>query len=268
MCDHRVIESVRRRMISRRGLFRGGAALAAGAAAGPLPALAQGSVEVLDLTHTLDEDFPTFGGEPGLSREKPITIERDGYNLYVMTINEHTGTHIDAPLHFSEDGTPVDELAVENLVVPLCVVDIRARAAEHADAQLTPDDLQAWIDANGEIPDRACVAMLSGWGEKAPDQAFRGADADGALHFPGFHIEAAEMLLETGAAAIGVDTMSLDYGASPDFAVHYRWLPAGRYGIEALANLERLPAAGATLVVGAPKVRGGTGGPARIFALT
>jgi kynurenine formamidase len=110
--------------------------------------------------------------------------------------------------------------------------------------------------------------MLSGWGEKAPDPSFRGADADGALHFPGFHIEAAEMLLETGAAAIGVDTMSLDYGASADFAVHYRWLPAGRYGIEALANLERLPAAGATLVVGAPKVRGGTGGPARVLALT
>lgn len=268
MCDHCVIESVKRRMISRRGMFAGGAALAAGAVTAPLPATAQVAGEVVDLTHTYDEEFPTWGGVPGFGREKPITFETDGYNLYVLTINEHTGTHIDAPLHFSVDGTSVDALAVENLVVPLCVVDIRARAAEDADTQLTPDDIQAWIDAHGEIPDRACVAMLSGWGDKAPDASFRGAGPDGVLHFPGFHNEAAAMLLETNAAAIGVDTMSLDHGASADFGVHYSWLPAGRYGIEGLANLDRLPAAGATLVVGAPKHRGGTGGPARVFALT
>jgi kynurenine formamidase len=86
-------------------------------------------------------------------------------------------------------------------------------------------------------------------------------------HYPGFHVEAAQMLLETGASSIAVDTLSLDHGASQDFATHYAWLPAGRYGIECLANLENVPASGATLVVGAPKHGGGTGGPARIFAL-
>jgi kynurenine formamidase len=112
--------------------------------------------------------------------------------------------------------------------------------------------------------------MNSGWAAKASGPEFRGADParPGTLHFPGFHVEAAQMLLEeTGAAAIGVDTLSLDHGPSQDFAVHYAWLPAGRYGIECMANLDRLPASGATLVVGAPKVRGGTGGPARIFAM-
>jgi kynurenine formamidase len=267
MCDHCVIESVRERMISRRSLFRGGAAaLAAGAVATPVRAQAGG--EPVDLTHTLSGDFPTFGGEPGFSDVQPLTFANDGYNLKILTIDEHTGTHIDAPLHFSADGASIDEIPVRDLVVPLCVIDIRAKSGSDPDAQVTPDDIRAWTDAHGAIPDRACVAMLSGWAEKAGDrQAFRGADESGTLHFPGFHPEAAEMLLETGAAALAVDTLSLDHGPSADFAVHYSWLPAGRYGIECLAGLERLPAAGATLVVGASKHRGGTGGPARIFAL-
>lgn len=75
------------------------------------------------------------------------------------------------------------------------------------------------------------------------------------------------LIEETAAASIGSDTLSLDPGNSPDFAAHYAWLPSGRFGIECLANLDRMPAAGATLVIGAPKHRGGTGGPARIFAL-
>jgi len=87
------------------------------------------------------------------------------------------------------------------------------------------------------------------------------------MHFPGFHVEAAQMLLETGAQSIGVDTLSLDHGKSADFATHYAWLPSGRFGIECLANLDKLPAAGATIIVGAPKHRGGSGGPARIFAM-
>jgi kynurenine formamidase len=110
--------------------------------------------------------------------------------------------------------------------------------------------------------------MHSGWGGKTGGDGFRNADGDGAMHFPGFHIEAAQMLIEeTGAVAIAVDTLSLDPGNSATFDVHYGWLPTNRYGIECLANLDQVPAAGATLIVGAPKTGKGTGGPARIFAM-
>jgi kynurenine formamidase len=270
MCDLCVIDSVKQRMLSRRALFTGAAAAAAATVAAAPAALAQGTATATDLTHTLSPDFPTFGGVSGISYDKQFDFAKDGYNLYVLTINEHTGTHIDAPLHFSADGASVDQIPVESLVVPLCVVDIRARAAADRDTQVTPDDIRAWIAAHGPIPDRACVAMNSGWSAKVGTDAFRGADAarPGGLHFPGFHVEAARMLLEeTTAAAIGVDTLSLDHGPSADFATHYAWLPAGRYGIECMANLDRLPPAGATLVVGAPKIAQGTGGPARLFAL-
>jgi kynurenine formamidase len=265
------MNSVKQRMLDRRELFTGVAATAAAAAAmtvAPGPVLAQPARKVVDMTHELSAEFPTFGGTPGISYDKKFDFAENGYNLYVLTVNEHTGTHIDAPLHFSKDGQSVAEIPVEKLAGPLCVVDIRAKAAEDPDAQVTPDDLKAWTDRNGPVPDGAVVAMNSGWAAKVATDGFRNADAAGAMHYPGFHVEATQKLLdETNAVAIAVDTLSLDHGPSADFATHYAWLPVGRYGIECLAGLDQVPETGATIMVGAPKVKGGTGGPARIMAL-
>ncbi len=272
MCDVCVMNAVKEKMLSRRQFFRTGAAAGVAAAVGTVasapPALAAGHSEVVDMTHVYDKDFPTYFGAPGISQEQKFNFKEHGFNLFELTINEHTGTHIDAPLHFSADGNSVDEIPVSDLVVPLCVIHIHEKAANNPDAQVTPDDIKAWISKNGPIPDRACVAMHSGWEKHIGSDKFRGADADGVMHFPGFHIEATQMLMEeSGAVAMGVDTLSLDYGKSKDFVTHYAWLPSGRYGIENMRNLAKVPAAGATLVVGAPAHRGGSGGPARIIAL-
>jgi len=280
MCHHCVIDSVKERMLSRRSFFKASAGAAAVAAAGTTtltaePAIAGGHGaktklgEVIDMTHTLSPEFPTFFGVPGISMEQQFAFAKDGFNLFNLSVNEHTATHIDAPLHFSADGSSVDEIPVDRLVVPLVVIDIKEKAAANADAQVTPDDLKAWISANGDMPEKCCVAMNSGWSGKSGDEAaYTGRDAEKKLHFPGFHIEATKMLMEeTSAVAMAVDTLSLDHGPSGDFATHYAWLPSGRYGIENLASLDGVPANGATLVVGAPKHKGGTGGPARIFAM-
>lgn len=273
MCDICVINAVKDKMLSRRDFFKASAATGAAAAIGTVAtapaALAGGHGGIVDMTHKLSPEFPTFFGVPGISTEQVFNFADNGFNLLNLTINEHTATHIDAPLHFSADGLSVDEIPVSDLVVPLCKIDIAARAAEDADTQVTPDDLKAWIAANGDIPDKACIAMYSGWAEKSGSAAdYVGNDADNVKHFPGFHPEATAMLLEeTTAAAMAVDTLSLDHGPSADFATHYAWLPANRYGIENLAGLADVPAAGATLVVGAPNHAGGTGGPARIFAM-
>lgn len=272
MCDISVMNAIKRTMLSRRSLLGAGAAAGATAflgSAGSVPARAnsQGS-KVVDMMHALDEAFPTFGGAPGIAYDKQADFADSGYNLYVLTVNEHCGTHIDAPTHFSADGASVDEMPVENLACPLAVIDISARAAKDADAQVTPDDVSAWISANGPIPDGACVAMNSGWDAHASGAGFRNADDGGTMHFPGFHVEAATMLMEeTGAIAIAVDTLSIDFGMSGDFAKHYAWLPSGRYGIECVRGLDELPASGATVFVGAPKIRGGTGGQARVIAM-
>lgn len=269
MCDVCIMAAVKDRMLSRRAFFTAsavtGAAAVLGSTSAP-PAMAAGVSKIEDLTHTYDADFPTYFGKPGIEMSQQFNFAENGLNLFSMDLNEHTGTHIDAPLHFSADGASVDEIPVSSLVAPLCVIDIAARAAEDADTRLTPDDLKAWISTNGDIPDNACIAMYSGWGAKTGTDGFRNFDGE-QMHFPGFHVEAAQMLLETGAGSIASDSLSLDHGVSADFATHYAWLPTGRFGIENIANLDKMPASGATIMIGAPKHRGGSGGPARIFAM-
>jgi kynurenine formamidase len=273
MCDHCCIESVKERMLSRRHLFTGAAAVAATAAAASVvntaPAIAAGHGGPKDLTHELHHDFPTYFGAPGFTSTQKFNFAQHGFNLNEWTVNEHTGTHMDAPLHFSADGQSVAEIPIESLVVPLSIVDIASRAQDNADTEVTPDDIKAWKAANGDLPAGGCVAMHSGWGVHVNSDKFRNADGDGKMHFPGFHKEATQMLIEDGnTIGMAVDTLSLDYGLSGDFATHYAWLPTNRWGLENVANLDKLPASGATLVVGAPKVRGGTGGPCRLIALT
>ena len=259
--------------LSRRRLLKSGTALAAGTAimAPRAPAFAQAPPSfsrVVDLTHVLPPSFPTYFGTPGLAMNRLNSFADNGFNDYEWQLSEHTGTHLDAPIHFSVDGQTADAIPVENLVVPLAIVDISAKAQDDPDAQVTPDDIRAWIAEHGDIPDGACVAMRSGWDRFVTDDRFRNADDDGVMHFPGFHGEAAQLLMEeANVVGIAVDSLSLDYGRSTDYVTHYAWLPSNRWGLECVANLGELPAVGATLVVGAPKIQGASGGPSRVMAL-
>ncbi|MGH8875673.1 MAG: cyclase family protein, partial [Acidimicrobiia bacterium] len=117
-------------------------------------------------------------------------------------------------------------------------------------------------------PDRALVCMSSGWAKFADDLAvYRGDDPSGVFHFPGFSLEAVAWLLERrDITGIGVDTLSLDFGPSTTFDVHLNLLGADRYGVENLANLDRVPPRGATAFVGAIPWQEGSGGPCRVVA--
>ncbi len=155
-------------------------------------------------------------------------------------------------------------------MVPLAVVDIAYKAEQDADYLLSLDDLALWESRNGRLPDGCCVALYSAWGELLiTDEArFSGRDINGTFHFPGFAPEAAQwMIRERKVVGIAVDTLSLDNGPSRDFKTHKLWLGSGRWGLENVANLGKVPASGATLVVGAPKVKDATGGLTRVLAL-
>lgn len=287
MCVAGCMDAVRaavRSGVSRRGFFRGtGAGAVAFAAtavapagralAGPAPAAAAMLGEgrrVIDLTHTLTADFPTFLGDPAITFEDRAVFDKDGYNMKTWTLVEHTGTHLDAPVHFSENAAAVEAIPVETLVVPLAVVDVTAAADADPDHLLSRADLDAFEAAHGKLPAGCCVAMHSGWGKLATSDTgrFLGRDIDGTMHFPGIAPEAALWLLkERDVAGLAVDTLSLDKGASQDFPTHKIWLPAGRWGLENVANLDQAPASGATLVVGLPKVKDATGAPVRLLAL-
>jgi kynurenine formamidase len=256
--------------LSRRGFFRGMGVAAAGATLPAMPSLAQTgprASRVIDLTHTLSPAFPTFFGVPGITMKRKFDFKKDGFNLFEWELNEHSGTHIDAPIHFAAEGQGPAEIDPRALVLPLAVIDVSAKAAANADYQMTVADIEAWEAANGKLPDGCCVAMNSGWDKHVTTPKYVGKDAAG-FHFPGVAFETAEFLVRQRSVwGLAVDTLSLDHGPSKDFKTHYLWLPSGRWGLENVANLGNVPAKGATIVVGAPKVKDATGGPTRIFAL-
>jgi kynurenine formamidase len=262
--------------LTRRAALLGGAAVAASAVlGGPAqagerpPALSGGRRHRLaDLTHPLTTSFPTYvpGEEP--VRRTTVTIEANGYYMQEWRLIEHVGTHVDAPGHFVAGGRLAPELTPSELIVPAVVVDISRRAARDPDTVVTVEDLRAFERRHGRIPRGAAVLMDSGWGAKVGDPAaYRGADAAGTLHFPGFGPDACEWLLRRrGIRGVGVDTLSIDPGNSTTFETHLTIAGADRYGLENLANLDRIPRRGATIVVGLIPYEEGSGGQARIFA--
>jgi kynurenine formamidase len=272
MCLPGTMEAVRANgaTVSRRGLIAGGGA-AAVAALLPGEALADKKPKrnrgrVVDLTHTFTAGFPVYTGEAP-KRRTLVTIPADGFYAQEWTFGEHSGTHMDAPGHFVTGGRFTHQLEAAELVLPIVVIDIASRAARNPDAEVTADDLRRFERRHGKIPRGALVAMHSGWGRKLGTPAFTGRDASGVYHFPGFSEDAIDVLIaQRRAAAIGVDTLSLDNGPSTTFVVHNKWLAADNYGLENLTNLDKLPTHGATATVGVIPWQEGSGGPARVIA--
>jgi kynurenine formamidase len=279
MCSPSVIESALAGVSRREAL-----GLAAGVFAGALTFPSRGAAaerrgegrtiaadNVLDLTHPLSPAFPIWPSPTTfpIKVTNTATVAKDGYYANKWELVEHHGTHLDAPAHFAPQGGTAERLEPSSLIVPAAVIDLREKAGKNADAVVTIDDLKAWEKAHGRLPKNCGVFLNSGWDAKAGDAgAFLGQDGSKTLHFPGFSKEACEWLLkEREVAGLAVDTLSLDFGAAADFAVHKLWLGAGKWGLECVANLSKLPPAGATVFVGAPKVLGASGGPARVLAV-
>lgn len=234
-----------------------------------LEALRDGSVRIVDLTHPLSDAFPRWPGDSrGFEAETYATVEEQGYFTRSVWMLEHFATHLDAPAHFPGGREHTDEISPERLIAPAVVIDISKQAAQDADYRLSLDDIARWEETNGAIPPGAIVLARTGWALKAGDgDVYRNQDAEGRMHFPGFSVEALEVLLAREVAGLGIDTMSVDWGASEDFAVHQRSHAAGLFHLENLADLSDLPDSGAMLVVAPVKLKGGSGGPVRVFAL-
>lgn len=262
---------------ARRRFLMGGGALAAGTAlaltAPSVPAAGGSSSRhprhrqrIVDLTHRLRKDFPTFTGDQPTD-EIVADFATAGFYSKRWRIGEHTGTHIDTPGHFSEGMRLVDQMDAAELLAPVVVVDITRKAQENPNATVDPDDLVRFERRHGRIPDRALVCMNSGWAAKAGDPAeFLGGPAFPQFNFPGFSLEATDWLLRRrNPVGIGVDTVSLDPGNSTTFDVHVGFLGADRYGVENLNNLDRIPPRGANVFVGPIPWEEGSGSPCRVI---
>lgn len=220
-------------------------------------------MRVIDLSQPLGPETTPWPGQDGLRATVQGTVEQDGYYIRRLEIGEHYGTHFDAPAHFAADGATVEAVPAERLVVPARVVDVAEKTIDDPDYALSADDVLAMEAEHGPLEAGDALVVRTGWDRHLGD----GARYVGDMRFPGVGIDAAELAIERGVVGIAIDTLSIDRGVATDFVVHYRTLPAGLWQAEGLVGLERLPAKGATLVVGVPPVVAASGFPARILAL-
>jgi kynurenine formamidase len=234
-----------------------------------LDEIQSGKIRVLDLSYAIsDKLVPWPGDEKWFEAKVNATVQKNGYFTRSFWMLEHYGTHLDAPAHFPPGKTTVDQIPVKQFFGPAVVLDARAEGAKDADYQLPAASIEEWEKRHGRIAAGSIVLLRTGWASRWPDaQKYRNQDAQGKMHFPGFSLEAAKLLIERKVSGLGCDTMSIDYGASGDFAVHHLALGAGLYHLENLADLSGLPETGAFLIVAPIKLEGGSGGPVRVFAL-
>jgi kynurenine formamidase len=223
---------------------------------------------VVHLSHVIDAAMPQWPGDPPLELVTVAERATHGYFTRRLTIGEHGATHLNAPASFHADGDGVEAYEAPELVVPAVVLDVRAAASSDAEFLAAPNDLTAWEHVHGTVPAGSVVLLHTGWASRwCEGAAFLNASTDGVLHFPGFGHALARLLIEErNVAGLGIDTHGVDGGRDQRFTINRLVLERRRLVLENLANLDQLPAAGATLVIGVLRLRGGSGSPAAVLA--
>lgn len=244
----------------------------------PPTALGEGPGTILDMTYAYDSQTIYWPNASPFKLSPEFNGMTEGgywYSANFYSASEHGGTHADAPKHFSRNGRTIDQVPLAEWIGPAVKIDATRQCSGNRDYLLSVDDILVWEKKHGRIPDGSWVIMYTGIGTRFyPDpKKVLGTDKKGLpalpeLSFPGFSPQSAEFLTrERNIRGIALDTPSIDYGRSKDFMVHRIMCAADRLALENIANLDKLPATGAVLYVIPMSIKGGSGAPARVFAI-
>lgn len=232
---------------------------------------------IVDLTHSFGSETIVWPTERDFKLVVQHAEDTSGGYYYAsnrVEMPEHGGTHIDAPIHFSRGKQTLDEISIEQMVGVAVRIDITEQCARDRDYLVSISNFQRWEAEHGRIPRGAIVLLNTGFARFWPDRKqylgtdLRGEEGVRALHFPGLHPDAATWLMrERQVKAVGIDTVSIDYGQSTKFETHVALLSHNVPVFENLSNLHDLPARGFDVIALPMKIAGGTGGPLRIIAV-
>ncbi|CAL1268754.1 unnamed protein product [Larinioides sclopetarius] len=230
--------------------------------------------KMVDMSYTFDETTQHYPG----TKEFVLNVVRngtlEGSDIWIQSEEYssaiHVGTHMDAPAHFARGGLTVDQIPVHRLIAAAAVIDITAKAQLDRDAEATVEDLLHWESITGQTLDETVILLKTGWGKKWNNRTdFFGTPENDAtkLHFPGLAPDAATWLVENrNIYGIGTEALSFDKGATRSFPVHQTLLGHGIYGLENVANVDKIPIYGAKLYVMPMKIGKASGAPTRIIA--
>jgi len=234
--------------------------------------------QFVDLTHLFEPGIPHWLGFPDEEREtlywyeEGVGILGSGFYAQKFCHVGQWGTHCDPPAHFIKGLRTIDEIDLKEMILPLVVIDVHEKVAQKPDYTITMEDVKAWESRHGPIPEGAFAAMRTDWSKRWPDiSAIRNEDAEGIAHYPGWGMKVLKYLYEERKiTASGHETTDTDPGiatSSGDYSLEIYILSTDHYQIELLTNLDKVPEAGALVVVTFPKPKDGSGFPARVFAI-
>jgi len=213
-------------------------------------------MKIIDLTLTISEKIPTFPGSPQPNFIDWETIEKDGYNLELLFLSSHTGTHMDAPYHFLKKGQKIDQIVIQRLVTEAVLIKIR----KNADQSITKADIQKFEKKFGIIEDGSTVIFHTGWQKNLNKQFY-------FLKNPGLAVSAAKYLASKKINLVGIDSPSIDLGKNTKFSVHRILAKDGILIVENLTNLNKIKSEEFHFVVAPLKFKNATGSPVRAMAL-
>ena len=212
-------------------------------------------MKLLDLTLIISENIPTFPGSPQPSFVQDKNIKNDGYNSELLFLSSHTGTHLDAPYHFLENGTKIHEISLKRLVSSAILVKSRKKG----DQPITKTDIQKFEKKHGKIPSGSTVIFWTGWQKMIKNNSY-------FIRNPGLSTAAAKYLVSKKINLVGTDSPSIDLGKDKRFPVHHIFSKNNVLIVENLTNLEKIRSSKFHFVVLPLKLKGATGSPVRAIA--
>jgi len=212
-------------------------------------------MKILDLTLTVSDKIPTFSGSPQPSFIPWENVKEDGYNLELLFLSTHTGTHMDAPYHFLEKGAKIHEISLKKLVLETALIQCRKNGGE----SITKTDIQKFEKKHGKIVSFSSVIFYTGWQRNLQKKYYFTKN-------PGLSVSAAKYLASKKISLVGIDSPSIDLGKDSKFSVHQIFAKKGMLIVENLANLEKIKSSKFHLVVLPLKLKNATGSPVRAIA--
>lgn len=236
------------------------------------------SKQFVDLTHAFEPGIPHWPGFPDEKRETLYWYDpgvgKLGSGFFAQSFCHagQWGTHVDPPVHFIKGARTLDQIDLKEMIMPLVVIDVHQKVAQDPDYTMTMADVKAWETKHGPIPEGAFVAMRTDWSKRWPNAAaMQNKDAKGTAHYPGWSLPVLQYLYEQRKiTASGHETTDTDPGSATskdDYSLETYILRQNHYQIELLTNLDQVPEVGALVIVSFPKPKGGSGFPARVFAI-
>ena len=212
-------------------------------------------MKIIDLALTISDKTSTFPGSPRPHFIPWENVKEDGYNLELLFLSTHTGTHMDAPYHFLEKGAKIHEISLKKLVSEAVLIKSRKKSSEG----ITKADIQKFEKKHGKIASFSSVIFYTGWQRNLQKKYYFTKN-------PGLSVSAAKYLASKKINLVGIDSPSIDLGKDSKFSVHQIFAKKGILIVENLANLEKIKSSKFHLVVLPLKLKNATGSPVRAIA--